>query len=77
MIMASWNSGGRPSKETVTANFDQFDFVVVNRGPDPQQWLRATYWKFLPCVSIRRIGDVARPTSSSRFGDDTEDLLGN
>jgi hypothetical protein len=77
MIMASWNSGGRPSNETFNANFDQFDFVVVNRGPDPQQWLRATYWNVLPWVSIRRIGDVARPTSKSRFGDDIEDLLEN
>jgi hypothetical protein len=35
--MASWNSGVRALKETFAANFDQFDFVVVNRGPDPQQ----------------------------------------
>jgi hypothetical protein len=77
MMMASWNSGGRALKETFAASFDQVDFVVVNRGPDPQQWLRATYWKVLPWVSMRRMGDVARPTSKSRFGADMDDLLEN
>ena len=70
MIMASWNSGGKASKGMLLVNFFQFDFVAVSVGPVPQQCDNAVYSNVFPWVSIRRIGAVTRPTSSSRFGHD-------
>jgi hypothetical protein len=57
----------------LTASLAHEALVAVRGVAEPQQCESAIYWKALPCVSIRRIGFVDRPTSMRRFGAETDD----
>lgn len=77
MMIASWNRGGRVSKEMLTVIFAQFPLVATSGGEDPQQCESAAYWKFLPWVSMSLTGDELFPTSRRRFGGEKLDGHGN